>query len=153
MKTLIKRLFGITKLENELIGANAEIEAQRNAIWRYKWLMDQQLALTANIKAESEMLRESLVNMTKAKPGPWKLTKDKTRRYRIVEYPHAWTIWRTESEEIEQCIPYPGMGDSDYHHVDCECPLCGGTEIKEPDRILEDLACRSSWPDKDEIPF
>jgi hypothetical protein len=128
MKTLIKRLFGITKLENELIGANAEIEAQRDALWRYKWLMDQQLALTAIIKAEREGLRESLVNMTKAKPGPWKLTKDKTKRYRRWEYPHAKSMWMTESEPIEQVIPFDWSDD----------------EIKEPDSYLEDRACRGS---------
>jgi hypothetical protein len=121
MTTLLKKLLGITRLENELIGANAEIEAQRDALWRYKWLMDQQLALTAIIKAEREGLRESLVKMTQAKPGPWKLTKDKTRRYRRWEYPHAKSMWMTESEPIEQVIEVDGhqdYGDSPWDQIE-----------------------------------
>lgn len=127
MKTLIKRLFGITRLENEIIGSHAEIEAQRLVIWRMKWLLDvrtKELAEAYNLmhqaRDQREAARESLVRMTRAIPGPWKLTKDKTKRYRRWEYPHAKSMWMTESEPVEQVVEIDGSdyGDSPWDQIE-----------------------------------
>lgn len=109
MKTLIKRLFGITKLENELAGTWAELEATNLALITTRC----QLAI---VKAEREGLRESLVKMTQAKPGPWMLNKTKTKRYRKWEYPHSRSMWRTESEPIEQVVEID-MADYDLEEA------------------------------------
>ena len=52
-------------------------------------------------RGEREVLRERLVSMTRAIPGEWKLTKDGCKRYRKWEYPHSRSIWRPESESID----------------------------------------------------
>jgi hypothetical protein len=55
----------------------------------------------ARAKTERDTLRERLVKMTQAVPGPWKINKSKTKRYRVWEYPRSRSVWRTESEPIE----------------------------------------------------
>lgn len=52
-------------------------------------------------RIERDALRERLANMTKAVPGPWKITKDGTKRWRRWEHPRSASMWRTESEPIE----------------------------------------------------
>lgn len=59
---------------------------------------------------EREALRERLVAMTRAVPGPWKVTKDGRKRYRRWEYPHARSIYRTESESIQEKCSCGGSG-------------------------------------------
>jgi hypothetical protein len=84
MKTLIKRLFGITRLENEIIGAHAEIKAMADVILTTRTELDYYKGLVEE-RYETE----------------WKITKDGKRRYRKIATKVLVNAWRTESESIE----------------------------------------------------
>jgi hypothetical protein len=79
MKTLIKRLFGITKLENELIGTCAELEATNLAL--------------ITMRHQLRALRESMA----PQEGPWKQRKDGKGWYRRIKHPLCLPGWTTES--------------------------------------------------------
>jgi hypothetical protein len=77
MKKLIKRLLGITKLEEELAASQAEADR-----------------LSSLIKGHEEMLNARF-------EGEWKTTKDGRRRYRKVKTVILADIWRTESVPVD----------------------------------------------------
>jgi len=77
MKTLIKRLFGITKLEAEIKRLDSE---RINAELMVKYLRSQ-----LDERYETE----------------WKITKDGKRRYRRIATKVLVNAWHTESEPIE----------------------------------------------------
>jgi hypothetical protein len=96
MKTLIKRLLGITRLENEIIGSHAEIKAMADVILTtrtelayYKGLVEE--------RYETE----------------WKITKDGKRRYRKIATKVLVNAWHTESEPLrcDEC------GDENLHLI------------------------------------
>jgi hypothetical protein len=77
MKTLIKRLFGITALEEEIKRLDSErIDAE---------LMVKYLRSQLDERYETE----------------WKITKDGKRRYRKIATKVLVNSWRTQSESIE----------------------------------------------------
>jgi hypothetical protein len=81
MKTLIKRLFGITRLENELAGTWAELEATN-------------LALLTERALRRDMMKER-----EAQFGEWKPKKNGKGYYRRIKYPLAMPLWRTETAQ------------------------------------------------------
>lgn len=81
MKTLIKRLFGITKLENELAGTWAELEATNMALLTERYL------------------RQRMMQEREAQFGEWKPKKNGKGFYRRIKYPLAMPLWRTETAQ------------------------------------------------------
>lgn len=48
-------------------------------------------------RARTEAIRKTLLDMTRATPGPWKAKKNGKGFYRVWTYPHSASTWRTES--------------------------------------------------------
>ena len=84
MKTLIKRLLGITRLENEIIGSHAEIKAMADVI----------LTTRTELAYYKGLVQERYET-------EWKITKDGKRRYRKIATKVLVNAWHTESEPIE----------------------------------------------------
>jgi len=123
MKTLLKRLFGIQRLEDELAGMWAELEATKLAL------------LTERMRRRAYI--DKTLEERRARFGPWKAKKDGKGFYRKVTYPNSMPSWRTESaQSLPNFLTAAG----------CGLPCDGfGKEIKEPDYVLEDRACRNPF--------
>ena len=74
MKTLIKRLFGITRLEDEI------------------------KALEMRLIIET-LLRHYMMKEREAQFGDWKPKKNGKGFYRRIKYPLAMPLWRTETAQ------------------------------------------------------
>lgn len=101
MKTLIKRLFGIQRLEDELTGVWAELEATNLAL------------LT------ERLMRKDMMDARAARFGPWKAKKKGGGFYRTITYPNSAPTWRRESAAS---LPPHTFGH-------CECEACQGDAI------------------------
>lgn len=105
MKTLIKRLLGIQRLEDELTGVWAELEATNLA------LLTERMSHRAYV--------EKTLDERRARFGPWKAKKDGKGFYRKITYPNSMPSWRTESAKS---LPPHTFGH-------CECEACQGDAI------------------------
>ena len=74
MKTLIKRLFGITRLEDEI------------------------KTLEMRLIVET-LLRQDMMREREAQFGEWKPKKNGKGFYRRIKYPLAMPLWRTETAQ------------------------------------------------------
>ena len=103
MKTLLKRLLGIERLENELIGMSAELEATNMAL-----IME---------RHQHRALRSSMA----PQEGQWKQKKDGSGWYRRIKHPMCLPGWTTESvSSIPDEDDYFSGEPADYFREDSE---------------------------------